>query len=742
MQQVCGGPHHAVIVHFASLDGSLAGADPMRVQALAGRSLVAASAVFLAAWAAAAAMATGDVVRYAVAASLLVVATSLLRPGRALLALVVVLVAHALAGVQRAGAMNFSAVELLALTGWPLLAAGAALVPRLAVMQRRWLAVPAVLLAGCAFLLALTGQRHAFHPITRSSVYVPMADGVRLAVDWYLPRGLPDGQALPTIVTFTRYHRATALRFPFNVLFSRSSGNRERLAAAGYASVVVDVRGAGASTGRREAEFSPEEVSDSVAVVDWIIRQPWSNGIVGAEGVSYSATAAELLMLEAHPAVRAIAAQYALFDSYSEAALPGGLVNRSIARGWQSLLEALDRNEPIPGMEGIAALAWKGVAPVEGQEAVLQQALEEHRANRYIDLAAGDIEYRDARIDGRAGFLYAPAGHLERYRDSETPLLLVSGWADGAYQLGALRKFRNRASAATHVVIGPWNHGPGAVTDPCAGDLAYRGRRSDLTLPFFDHYLKGVANGFDQQPAIRYFTYCANRWNYAQRWPPAEELRVLALDGETLAAEYPDVVQHRRLDDDRAATTGNSTRWRSLVAWQIPTRYPDRKDQAAHGLAWISEPLDQSVVVTGHPKVTVTVAGDARDAALFAYLEEVAPDGTVTYVTEGQLRLLHRATRSDLFEDYIPVRSFSRADAAPLEPGMRYRIELGLYPVSYRFRAGHRIRLLLTRADADNFLPLSSGAGAPLDIYSGPREPSLLALPVESTGLQRWERGK
>ena len=713
----------------------------MQVNASGVRTLAALVATALAAWMAATAVPTGELARYAGAALLLAAAAALLRPGRSLLALAVVLIAHALAGVQRAGGPAFSTHELSMLAGWALLAAGATLLPRLAVAQKRWLVLPAVLLAGCALLLALTGQRHAFHPITRSSVYVPMADGTQLAVDWYLPRGLPDGEALPTIVTFTRYHRATAFRFPFNVLFSRSSGNRERLAAAGYASVVVDVRGAGASTGHREAEFSPEEVSDSVAIVDWIIRRPWSNGVVGAEGVSYSATAAELLMLEAHPAVRAIAAQYALFDSYSEAALPGGLVNLSIAAGWQSMLQALDRNDPIPGLAGIGAWAWKGVAPVKGQEALLQRALGEHEANRYIDLAAGAIEYRDARVDGRAGFLYAPAGELERYRDSKTPLLLVSGWADGAYQLGALRKFRNRKAPATHVVIGPWNHGPGAVTDPCGGKLAYRGRRSDLTLPFFDHYLKGVDNGFDRQPAIRYFTYCADRWSYAEDWPPADQQRLLFFDGATLAAEPPEGAQRHHLEDDRAATTGKTTRWRSLVAWQTPTRYPDRSDQAAHGLAWTGEPLEQELVVTGHPTVTVTVSSSAGDAALFAYLEDVAPDGTVTYVTEGQLRLLHRATRDDLYADYIPVRSFFRGDAAPLQPDTHYRIELGLYPVSYRFREGHRIRLLLTRADADNFLPLTSGAGAPLAIHSGPDEPSLLALPVESTGLRRWDRG-
>jgi len=703
-------------------------------------TLAAAPAVAASAWAAAAAVTGGDLLLYSVAAALLALAGSLVPTGRALLALLVGLVAHALAGVERAGSLAFGAGELASLAGWSLLAVIAVLLLRAGANRRRWLIVPGLLLCGCALLLALTGQRHSFHPVVRSSSYVAMADGARLAVDHYLPRGLAPGETLPTIVTFTRYHRATAFRFPFNVLFSRSSGNRERLAAAGYATVVVDVRGAGASTGFRVAEFSPEEVRDSVTIVDWIIAQPWSNGIVGAEGVSYSATAAELLMLEKHPAVQAIAAQYGLFDSYSEAALPGGLVNGSIASAWHSMLKALDRNEPIPGMTGIAAWAWAGVAPVQGDRGMLQQALEEHRANRYTDLTSGAIEFRDARVDGRRAFLFAPAGHPARYRSSTTPLLLVSGWADGAYQLGALRKFRNRTASATHVVIGPWNHGPGAVTDPCAGDQAYRGRRSDLTLPFFDHYLKGVANGFAGKPPIRYFTYCANRWSYTDRWPPAEEKRVLALDGTALAEELPEAEQRRRLVDDRGATTGDRTRWRSLVAWRTPTRYPDRADQAAHGVAWTSAPLADDLVVTGHPSVSIVVASEAGDAALFAYLEDVAPDGRVTYVTEGQLRLLHRATTTDLYRDYIPVRSFFREDAAPLEPGERYRIELGLYPVSYRFRQGHRIRLLLTRADADNFLPLDDEAGAPLDLYSSPSEPSLLTLPEEREDLRRWRR--
>ena len=56
-----------------------------------------------------------------------------------------------------------------------------------------------------------------------------------------------------------------------------------------YAYLVVDVRGTGASFGVHDSEYSLQEVADYAAVLDWIVKQPWSNGKIGTLGCSSTA---------------------------------------------------------------------------------------------------------------------------------------------------------------------------------------------------------------------------------------------------------------------------------------------------------------------------------------------------------------------------------------------------------------------------------------------------------------------
>jgi predicted acyl esterase len=89
------------------------------------------------------------------------------------------------------------------------------------------------------------------------------------------------------------------------------------------------------------------------------------------------------------------------------------------------------------------------------------------------------------------------------------------------------------------------------------------------------------------------------------------------------------------------------------------------------------------------------------------YLEDVAPDGRVSYVTEGQLRALHRratdASSARAWQSPAPYRSFCRADAARLGDGEIAALQLDLLPVSYLFRKGQRVRLAIAGGDADHF---------------------------------------
>ncbi len=127
--------------------------------------------------------------------------------------------------------------------------------------------------------------------------------------------------------------------------------------------------------------------------------------------------------------------------------------------------------------------------------------------------------------------------------------------------------------------------------------------------------------------------------------------------------------------------------------------------------------------VAGFPVLSLRLATTGSDGALYAYLEDVAPDGTVTYLTEGGLRFLHRATNGPADPTRLGVpRSFARADQLPVEPGQDLDVTVELLPLAALLRAGHQLRVALAGHDAACF-----------DRYGPPGETFTVQLDGHST---------
>ncbi|MGH3636012.1 MAG: CocE/NonD family hydrolase, partial [Mycobacterium sp.] len=246
---------------------------------------------------------------------------------------------------------------------------------------------------------------HAYRGMRYSSCYLTMRDGVRIAIDLYLPAGLTSGAQLPTILHHTRYYRSMELRWPLRMFLGgkpftpipADARRRRRFVASGYAWVDVDVRGSGASHGARVCEWSPDEIRDGAEIVDWIVRQPWSSGQVGALGRSYNGTAGEFLLVNRHPAVRAIAPRFALFDAYTDVAFPGGIHAAWFTETWGRYNDALDRNAPHEVVGWWVKLLLTGVQPVQGDHgrSLLAGAVAAHRDNYDVHEQALSLTFRD-----------------------------------------------------------------------------------------------------------------------------------------------------------------------------------------------------------------------------------------------------------------------------------------------------------------------------------------------------------
>jgi len=590
-----------------------------------------------------------------------------------------------------------------------------------------------------------------FDETVRTSRYLTMSDGTRLAIDLTLPAGLPAGAQLPTLVSFTPYVRGMDFRGPFAEKLLAMMGKAEfdwgrAFARLGYAHLVVEIRGAGASFGTKRSIFVKELVADGGEVLDWIVEQPWSNGRVGATGISALGLTSMMLATGKHPALKAIAPRFTVFDVFC-AVHPGGLLENRFLTDIGRSLRAMDMGRLHEAMETplqqtAVQLLVRGVRGVDGDRdgSQLRAAQAEHEHNEGFDKDIAAVRLRDDRL---------PHSSVEATLDTQSPFRLLpdivasgvavyayGGWLDAAFQREMIHLFMNVDDDASRLILGPWPHGARIYSSPL---VAEDGRASEFDqaaelVRFFDPHLRDIDRRVDGEDRVQYFTMGEERWKSAPTWPPpgltTRRMHLQANGG--LVDDVPTASTTTYLVD-REATTGVWSRYGKHLSGGIEAaRYPDRQAADRRLLHFTSAPLTDDVEVTGHAVAEIQLTCDTVDASLFVYLEDVDPLGKPLVVTDSCLRLSMRAEG-----DEPPYRVAgvwhpgTSSDVAPVRPGDPMTVRLDLIPTSWLIRKGHRLRLAIAGADVDNFVMVPEGGRAPtFEIFTGGDEPSFIDLPV------------
>jgi putative CocE/NonD family hydrolase len=582
-------------------------------------------------------------------------------------------------------------------------------------------------------------------PQRPSSCYVTMDDGCRLATDTYIPiakDGETEPRTFPTIIVFTPYYRRFELAD--DTIPTERSPNTVRYRKAfvpyGYALVVVDVRGTGASFGRRDAFRSPRERGDYHKIADWIVAQPWSNGAIGATGVSYLGAASDFLLTTGHPAVKAIAPLFAVFDTYIENCYPGGLLlmNRLAGKDDQ-FMSALDNDHRENRKKFFGYLKNPNLlGPQRVDEdpdgSLCRAAVAEHSSNFNMADFITEFRFKDSALPYDPDFTPAsmnPAT-FAAYSTPGAAVLAVSGWMDGAaYANGSISRFLTYGDGRpVHLLIGPWDHGARVNISPWRNRIEPEFALMGEVLRFFDHYLYGADNGYDREAPIHYFSMHEEKWKNANAWPVHQDETTLYLGtGRSLCAAVPSRGEDR-YQVDFAIGTGRHTRYERTAALDNNDCYPDWTSRQNAYLNFTSEALDQDLRMAGHPVVSLNLSSSEADASLFVYLTELTADGNAYYVTEGMLRALHRkiSPAPDNYKCTWPYQSMARTDAAPLEIGKPATITFALFPTSWTFQAGSRIRISLAGSDAEHYGQVPHGRPPLLTLHHG--EETFIRLPV------------
>ena len=479
-----------------------------------------------------------------------------------------------------------------------------------------------------------------FEGYETTSIYLSMKDGVRLAAEIILPKGLPEGEQIPTLLYRTRYWRAYELKEPP----TEPDTIHQFFTSYGYAIVKLDVRGTGASFGKMVHEWQPIDIEDTYEVIDWIIAQPWSNRKVGSYGISYPGTTSELLAATKHPAVTSIWATYFELDGYGDIVFPGGVPSAFIDT-WGQYTEGLDNNVRM----SVEDPNLIGVKPVDAdpERVLLKQAIAAHKDNNHAHNLMKGLTFRDELMpDAETPFdKMAVYSWRKEIEESNAPIDIWGSWMDANTADTVIRHFMTFKNPQ-RAVVNAWSHGGSANCNPylpVGSELEIEFKSQLLEIKrYMDQHFHGIPTG-DPEKILHYFTLGENKWKSTSVWPPEgcvfERLHLNAdnsltagkPEGDSGADEYK---------VDFEAMTGKQNRWWTELGGG-PVIYEDRAEADQKLLIYESQPLDEDTEITGYPEVTLYASTSESDGAFFVYLEDVAPDGKIVYVTEG-----HAAPRS------------------------------------------------------------------------------------------------
>ena len=519
---------------------------------------------------------------------------------------------------------------------------------------------------------AQTYAAQTFPDYVRSSLYVPVRDGTRLAVNIYRPaQGAQVAQGpLPVVFAFTPYR--ARIRDAKGQVVEVALTDRlalRSLIAAGYVVAVADIRGKGASFGHRRGFQDRTEAQDGYDLVEWLAHQPFATGKVGMIGCSYLGGTTFQTATTAPPSLKAVFIGASELDKYT-----------FVRRGGITAQFNTRPDEPLS--DDLMSLP----VDADGDGALLRSAVAEHAANTPMGPLWYGMPYRDstsAFTGNRFWEEVAVYPRLDAIRHAGMATYFWGNWQDeptAQVILGAAN------------VGGKFLAGPGGHCIPPAGfDFTGEVRR------YFDHHLKGADNGIDREPRSTY-------WVEGQGWEKSGLLPGMASRRVSyfLAGGKSGTAQSAN-DGTMAARPGTRGRDSFTVNYAVPSAeyfafWAQPMD--AYGLSYTTGALAAPLKLVGMPVVRLKVTADKPDAHVWAYLDQVGADGKAEVIAFGRLALSHRKTGKAPFNALgLPYHSGLSADVAPLTPGTPAELAFDLTAVSRIVPAGNRLRLTITGAD-------------------------------------------
>jgi uncharacterized protein len=518
--------------------------------------------------------------------------------------------------------------------------------------------------------------------------------------------------ARPTIVEFSPY----------------GPGTRTFVPGPDYNSLLVQIRGTGASDGRFDV-LGPQTQADVAQALRWACHQPWSGRKLALNGFSASAIAVYNSLHQRLPCVRTAVLKSGTFELYRDLLYPGGISNTAPGLGVLAVI-------------GVPALAQTGQHPDSTADTVAGLG----------GTFAGVAEH--PTLDSwwrRRGF----RGDVNRL-----PILMIGGFFDVEAR-GAFQAYQALRRDGAHLMAIGAHDGALRGTDGGSGE----------TEAWFDRYLRGVANGVQRHPRVRlwladggredalagrFVRYRGSDWPIrGTRWKPmalapGNGMRGGESGNGSLRSGAPrdaSRLSYVSLPSLPSSTDPPNT---AIVGPfginALATAFPlltETNLAGSLGLSFTSRPFRTDVLSAGPLGLDLRLSSTARETGIWAVISDVWPNGTAHPLTVGRLsnsypRVNRRRSLRDRRTGALtqPYGDYSRR--TPPASGQERRYHVELWPVGNRFKAGHRLRLDIVGTSAAS----APGVPAVNTVTLGGPKGSRLMFPVLPGSSVRSKPGR
>ncbi len=550
------------------------------------------------------------------------------------------------------------------------------------------------------------------------SHFVPMRDGVRLSTDLYFPQGV--NRPLGTVLVRTPYNKDS-----WDALGPAGAGIQGKavafFAGHGFAVVVQDTRGKHESEGMYI--LNKNYRVDGYDTIEWITKQPWSNGKVGTYGCSYQGENQLYLAPSQPPGLAAMIPQagataigqaggfYGLAHDFTS-----GGVHLSGVMLWHHLTLHKTYYRPPAGLsreEFLKLRQYFDPAP---------KVPDADWDRLYWTLPVFDMLHKAGGLptDWRDFLAHQNDvtdpwwDQFDYVRDDEpisAPALYVETWGDftarPAFYIRSLHQrtaISQTARDNQRIIVAPAQHcaSESVTENHRMGELELGDPRFghfSLYLDWFRQWLEGDDRGVEDWPTVQYYMMVRNEWRASDQWPPRGVTMTKFFlhsggranshfgDG-TLSRAEPRSEPADRFTYDPASPVPSAGGPYSSGIGSAP--YMDQRPTSARNdvLVYTSEPFDQGLEIEGSIDAVLYVSSSARDTDFSVKLVDVAPDGKPVNVRVGFIRARYREGRDkQVF----------------MAEGQVYRVPVMLNDIAYYFRPGHRLRVQVTSSDFPSF---------------------------------------